>query len=296
LRRHGPVADIEEGLNIAYLSLMKHTRKSLIEDLRRLGLQSGEIVMVHASVRAVGPVRGGPDEIHLAIDEAVRPSGALMMFVGCQEGFDDVGRGVFSIEEEAAVLAHQPPFDFQNSRAARQFGVLAEFLRSYPGTVCSQSICGRMAARGDRADWLIAAHPWNYGFGHGSPLAKLCQSGGKVLLLGSDLDEVTLLHYAEHIAPFEGKRVARYKVPILRDGIRIWVECEEFDTSGKGVHEHWPGNAFELIVSDFIAKFAGTSLCRRGIVGHANGTLLDAEGLVSHALPIMCDWAKGTKP
>jgi len=81
--------------------------------------------MVHASVRAVGPVHGGPDEIHLAIDEAVRPSGALMMFVGCQEGFDDVGRGVFSTEEEVAVLAHQPPFDFQNSRAARQFGVLA---------------------------------------------------------------------------------------------------------------------------------------------------------------------------
>jgi aminoglycoside 3-N-acetyltransferase len=149
-----------------------------------------------------------------------------------------------------------------------------------------------MAARGDRADWLVAAHSWNYGFGHGSPLAKLCQ----VLLLGSDLDEVTLLHFAEHVAPFEGKRVARYKVPLLRDGNRTWVECEEFDTSGKGVHEHWPGNAFELIVSDFIAKFAGTSLCRQGIVGHANSALLDAEGLVSHALPIMCDWAKGTKP
>lgn len=33
------------------------------------------------------------------------------------------------------------------------------------------------------------------------PLAKLCE--GKVLLLGSDLDQITLFHYAEHIAPIE---------------------------------------------------------------------------------------------
>lgn len=84
-----------------------------MNDLRRL--RSGQIVMMHASVHALGPVHGGPDEIHLAVEEAVAPSGTLMMFVGCQPRFDDVGRGNLSAEEEAEVLAHQPPFDFQNS-------------------------------------------------------------------------------------------------------------------------------------------------------------------------------------
>ncbi len=108
-----------------------------------------------------------------------------------------------------------------------------------------------------------------------------------MLLLGSRHDEVTLLHYAEHIAPFGGKRIARYKVPILRDGARVWVDCEEFNTSGDGVHENWAENAFELIVDDFIAKRAGTPACRVGQVGLAASVFLDAADLVAHAMPIM---------
>ncbi|MBO0763463.1 MAG: AAC(3) family N-acetyltransferase [Hyphomicrobiaceae bacterium] len=269
-----------------------HTRKSLAQDLRRLGLEAGQIVMLHASVRAVGPVIGGLDEIHLAVADAVGASGTVMMFVGCQEGFDDVGRGLLSPEEEAAILAHQPAFDFQHSRAARAFGTLAELFRSYPGTICSRGICGRMAVRGCRADWLIADQPWNYGLGRGSPLDKLCQAGGKVLLIGSDRDEVTLLHYAEHIAPFADKRVARYKVPVLREGKRTWLDCEEFDTSGKGVHPNWPPKAFASIVDDFISKSGGIPNCSVGRVGLAESVLIDAQGLVSHALPIMIAWAR----
>ena len=268
------------------------TRASLIEDLRRLGLSPGQMVMLHASVRALDPVIGGPDEIHLAVEDAIAPGGTLMMYVGCQDGFDDVGRGALSPEAESAILGHQPAFDFQHARAVRDFGALAEFFRSYPGTVCSEAVCGRMAARGGRAAWLMADPPWNYGFGRGSPLDKLCASGGKVLLLGSRHDEVTLLHYAEHIAPFEGKRIARYKVPIRRDGSTVWVDCEEFNTSGEGVHKNWAENAFKLIVDDFIAKRIGTPSCRVGSVGLADSVLLDASALVAHALPIMTDWAK----
>lgn len=270
---------------------MTSTRTSLATDLRRLGLAPGQMVMMHASVRAIGPVIGGVDEIHLAVLDAIAPGGTAMMYVGCPDGFDDVGRGVLSPEEESAILADQPAFDFQHARAARDFGILAEFFRSYPGTVCSRAVCGRMAARGDRAAGLMADQPWNYGFGRGSPLDKLYRSNGKVLLLGSRHDEVTLLHYAEHIAPFEGKRIARYKVPILRDGVRVWVDCEEFNTSSEGVHENWAENAFELIVDDFIAKRAGTPVCRVGQVGLAESVFLDAAELVAHAVPIMESWA-----
>jgi aminoglycoside 3-N-acetyltransferase len=270
---------------------MLTNRKSLCEDLRRLGLAPGQIVMMHASIRSVGLPVGGPDEIHRAVEDAIAPSGTLMMFVGCQDGFDDIGRGDLSAAQEAEILAHQPLFDFQHSRAARSFGALAELFRSSPGTVCSCSVCGRMAARGHRAEWLISDHPWSYGFGKGSPLDKLCSEHGKVLLLGSSYDAVTLLHYAEHIAPFEGKRIARYKVPILRDEVRVWVDCEEFDTSSQGVHPDWPDNAFALIVTDFIERFAGGPHCAQGIVGRAPSLLLDAASLVSHALPIMRTWA-----
>ncbi len=80
---------------------MTHTRASLVADLRRLGLSPGDIVMVHASVRSVGPVLGGPDEIHLVIEKAVSPGGTVMMLAGCPDGYDDVGRGHLSATQEA---------------------------------------------------------------------------------------------------------------------------------------------------------------------------------------------------
>lgn len=249
--------------------------------------------MLHVSARAVGPVVGGPDEIHLAVEEAVGPGGTVVMYVGCEHGFDDVGRGALSPEEETEILAHQPAFDFRAARANRAFGIVAEFFRSFPSTIVSRSVCGRMAARGARAAWLTTEHPWNYGFGRGSPLDKLCQAEGKMLLLGSDHDEVTLLHYAEHIADFDGRRVARYKVPILRDGKRVWLDCEEFDTSGRGVHANWPDRFFAQIVDDFIVKNAGTTRCARGQVGGTDSVLMSAAALVAHAIPVMVRQACG---
>lgn len=272
---------------------MTHARSQLVVSLRQLDLRPEMIVMVHASARSVGRVYGGPDEIHLAVEEAVGPGGTIMMYVGCPDGFDDVGRGVYTPEEEAEILAHQPIFDPQVSRASRNYGILAEFFRSFPGTICSASACGRMAARGARARWLLSGQPWNYGYGHGSPLEKLCQAGGKVLLLGSEHDEVTLLHYAEHVAEFEGKRVARYKVPMMCDGKRIWLACEEFDTSGRGVHPNWPDRFFALIVDDFIARYAATAFCSRGTIGNAESVLMDAATLVTHASALMVGQARG---
>ena len=52
------------------------TRSSLAADLAALGLCSGDIVMVHASLRAVGEVAGGPDEVHLAIRDVITDRGA----------------------------------------------------------------------------------------------------------------------------------------------------------------------------------------------------------------------------
>jgi aminoglycoside 3-N-acetyltransferase len=267
-------------------------RSHLVADLRRLGLKAGDIVMVHASVRAVGPVHGGPDEIHQAVFDAVSPGGTVMMFLGCQAGVDDVGRGVYSPEDEADILAHHPPFDPHTARAQREFGVLAEFFRSSAGTVCSTAACARVGARGARAAWLVADAPWNYGFGPGSPFAKLVEARGRVLLLGSSHDEVTMLHYAEHIADFPDKRVVRYRVPWSEGGQRVWRDVEEFNTGGDGVHPHWPHDFFARIVDDFLRTHPGP----RGKVGNAESLLLDAAALVRHAVLLMQQQARQPQP
>ena len=44
----------------------------LANDFRKLGIQVGDTVMLHASVRAVGEVAGGPDAIHLALKSVLK--------------------------------------------------------------------------------------------------------------------------------------------------------------------------------------------------------------------------------
>lgn len=257
------------------------TRDTLVRQCAVLGVAPGDTLMVHASLRAVGEVLGGPDALIEAILAAVGDAGTMLMYIGSPSPLDDTGRGIYSPEDEAFIAEHCPPFDPERTRANRDFGALAEFFRGHPRVRCSANPGMRMAAVGARADLLIRDHALNYGFGAGSPLERLCQAGGKLLLLGSDPDNVTLLHYAEALAPIADKRVARVRVPVRRDGARVWLDVEEFD-SANGVKD-WPDRFFAAIVERFVA--AGHA--RSGPIGAAHSHLLGARALVEFAVPIM---------
>jgi len=264
-----------------------HTRASLAADLRRMGLAPGDVVMVHASVRAVGPVIGGPDMIHLAIEDAVSPGGTVVMILGCSDGYDDVGRGHLSADEEAALLAHMPAFDPRTARAARDNGTLVEFFRTWPGTIPSAAVTTRIGARGVRAAWLTAPVPLTFPFGKGSAFERLLEERAKILMLGADHDTVTLLHYAEQEADFPDKIVKRYRMPVLQGGARVWVACEEYDSS-KGAHANWPDRFFAKIIDGFIAGTAPPA----GKIGNADSVVLDANTLIDFAIPLMERTAK----
>jgi len=265
-----------------------YSRQDLVADLRALGVRSGDVVMAHASVRAIGEVAGGPDEIHMAIKDAVSPGGTLLMYAGCPRYVDEVGRGNLSAAEEADVLEKLPPFDAATARSARDHGILVEFFRSWPGTLVNRHPA-RFAAWGARAAHLIEPQPWDYAFGAGSALDRLLALDGRILLLGSDHDTVTFLHYVEHVVDFPGKRVARFKVPCLENGVRVWREMAEFDTSGDGVHANWPQDFFARIVDGYLEASGN----RGGRVGGAACHYLPARALFDYAAPLMQRVAAG---
>ena len=238
--------------------------------------------MVHASVRAVGEVAGGPDEIHLAIRDALGDDGTLMMYASCPQYVDEVGRGNLTADKEAEVLEKLPPFDANTARSARDNGALVEMFRTYPGSHVNQHPA-RFVAWGRQVDFLFSHQPWSYAFGHQSALERFVELDGKILLLGCDHDTVTFLHYAEHIVDIPNKRVARFKVPVLEHGRRLWREMEEFDTSGDGVHANWPDRFFARIVDAHLAESGN----RGGLIGDAASHLISARALLAHALPVM---------
>ena len=258
-----------------------HSRASLVNDLRRLGLKAGDCVMVHASLRKIGEVAGGPDQVHLAIKDVLGDEGTMVMYASCPRYVDEVGRGNLTPDEERDILEKLPPFDAQTARSARDNGALVEMFRTWPGAVVNDHPA-RFAVWGKQAAHLLSGQPWDFAFGQGSLLERFTAADGRILLLGSDHDAVTYLHYAEHIADFRNKRIARFRVPVVENGQRAWREMAEVDTS-QGAHDNWPDQFFAQLVDEYLTSTHNEG----GLVGHANSHLFPARGLLEFALPVM---------
>jgi len=248
------------------------TRTSLAADLAALGLAAGDAVMVHAAVSKVGRLLDGPDTIIAALSDAVGPEGTVLAYADWEARYEDL------VDLDGRVppewREHILPFDPLRSRAIRDNGVLPEFLRTTPGALRSGNPGASLVALGAKAEWLTADHPLDYGYGEGSPLAKLVETGGKVLMLGAPLDTLTLLHHAEHLADIPGKRIRRIEVPLATPTGTQWRMIEEFDT-GDPIVAGLAEDYFAEIVTAFLADGRG----RQGLIGAAPSALVDAAAI-----------------
>jgi aminoglycoside 3-N-acetyltransferase len=266
---------------VVKISPMLFSREELARDFSALGVKPGDTIMAHASVRAVGEIAGGPDQIHLALKDALTSDGTLLMYPACPDYYDEVGRGFHDEEKERELIEKLPAWDALTARSARDNGALVEFFRTSPGTIVNHHVA-RFAAWGRQAEYLFSSQPWSYAYGRDSALERFVQLDGKILLIGSDHDAVTFLHYAEHIVDIPDKIVARYKTPVMENGQRVWRDQEEFDTSERA-HAHWPDRFFARLVDTYLEQTSN----RGGRVGHADCVLFDARGLLDFTLPIM---------
>ncbi|MGB3337803.1 MAG: aminoglycoside 3-N-acetyltransferase [Devosia sp.] len=249
---------------------MPATRPELARQLAALGLDAGDALLAHVGLRSVGAVVGGPDALIGALRDAVGPDGTILAY--CDWQLDEA-------HADPALREHVPAFDPASSRSIRHNGTFPELLRTTPGARRSASPGASCAALGGRAEWFVADHALDYGYGPQSPFGKLVAAGGKTLLVGAPLETMTLLHHAEHLADIPDKRLLRYEAPILVDGQKVWRQFEEFDT-GDPVVEGLAGDYFEEVVEDFLATGQG----RRGLVGNAASVLVEARPVVDFAV------------
>ncbi len=253
------------------------TLSRIITDLKSLGVSPGDLVMLHSSVKSIGWVVGGPDTVLHAILDLLGNKGTLTMLAGWEDNPYHLPE--WPKEKQLAYLEECPAFNPATSRANRRWSILNEYLRTRPGALRSSHPEGSFVAIGRLAQHITENQPWQYGYGTGSPLAKLCNAGGKVLLLGAPLDTITLLHYAEFLADVPNKRVINYKMPVMQKGKRVWVDLEEYDTS-RGIAE-WQGeDYFTTIGKGYLLSGKGSS----GKVGGAQSYLFEADDLVNFAV------------
>ncbi len=223
------------------------TTAEIVGQLGALGVRPGGVLLVHTSFRATRPVEGGPTGLIAALRDAIGPDGTLVMPSWADE--DD------------------EPFDPLTTAAAPSLGVVADTFWRLPGVQRSDQFFA-FAAAGPNAARITADPLPLPPHRPESPVGRVHELDGQVLLLGAGQDANTTLHLAEVLAGVP------YAVPhhctVLKDGAKVRIDYLENDHCCERF----------ALVDDWLRA---EHLLAEGIVGHAHTRLARSRDIVGIA-------------
>lgn len=245
----------------------------LCRDLRALGLDAGAALVVHVSLGRIGRVAGGAASVIQALMAVLTPAGTLVMptFTGQLSDPAEWRDPPAPSGQVAAIRADMQPFDPART-PTRNMGAVPEAFRVLPAVHRSHHPMQSLAAWGRGAEELTAGHALDWPLGPGSPLDRLCELGGQVLLIGVGHNRNSTLHLAETRA--RHRRVITRRMPVARDGGGVdWVEADDV------ADDH--GRLFPALG----AAFEASGQVRVGRIGGAEARLMSQRALVDFAVP-----------
>jgi aminoglycoside 3-N-acetyltransferase len=206
------------------------TISSLTDSLKQLGVSEGSTLLVHSSLRTLGWVCGGAVAVIQALEGVLGERGTLVMPTHSSDLSDPsvwrnppVPKAWWEI-----IRKEMPPFQPDLTPTWRM-GAIAETFRKQEATIRSDHPQVSFAARGANAKFITEKHTLNFALGEGSPLARIYDLDGSVLLLGVTHSSNTSIHLAEYRANYPWKHAERQYAPMLVDGVRKWVEMEDIN-------------------------------------------------------------------
>jgi len=225
------------------------TPEAIAEQLLRLGVERSGILLVHTSYRAVRPVEGGPEGLIAALRLALGPEGTLVM---PSWGGDD-----------------DRPFDRRVDETSPGLGVLPRVFWKLSGVDRSPHVHA-FAAAGPAAAAILEDPLPLPPHRVESPVGRVWEMDGQVLLLGVNHDADTTIHLAEVLAgvPY---RIPKY-CTVLQSGSPVRVDYGENDHCCQRF----------VLVDDWLRE---GGLQREGSVGHGLGRLTRSRHVVDVVRP-----------
>ncbi len=233
------------------------TALDIANAVKALGVNEGDILNVHSSLRALGEVDGGVDTVIRGLEKAVGKEGTLVMPTLCQVDFKNSYKTWYM----------DKPSDV---------GYLTEYFRKQPYVYRSNHPTHSVAARGKLAYELTYEHaaygphlcPYGeYAFADSSPWNKMYNLNAKVLFLGVTLRANTFKHVIE-------SRVMEHFLGLVKDPVRhaeILARVRTFETYP---YNMWCGYAH---TEEMVEELTSLGILKYGKCGDADCILFESK-------------------
>ena len=205
-----------------------YTKQDLLNDIHNMGLQPTDAIMVHSSMKSIGPVEGGADTV---VD-------AFM------EYFKD---GLFMTPTHtwAQMGAEHSLFDPQKEQAC--VGIIPNIFRQRDGVVRSLHPTHSIAAYGPKAaEYVKGEENITTPAQPGGCWSRLMDVDAKILLLGCTHNRNTFMHAVEELLDVPER--------LTEEPERFRIVMPDGDTKEVFVHRHY--NAVQPHISEEFDKLA----------------------------------------
>ena len=207
-----------------------NTITSLKRDFMALGVKPGAIIIMHSSLSKIGWTVGGSLSVIRALTHTLTPEGTLMMptFSGDNSEPSNWENPPVPKDWWETIRKEMPAFE-PKITPTREMGRIVENFRNWPGVLRSNHPVSSFAAWGKHAKFIIENHDLTGDLGEGSPISRLYELDGQILLVGVNHENNSSIHLAEYRSDFPGKKYIRTGSALLVNNQRKWVEWDELD-------------------------------------------------------------------
>ncbi|WP_409344061.1 AAC(3) family N-acetyltransferase [Paenibacillus sp. MBLB4367] len=217
-----------------------------------MGLERGDIVLVHSSLTSIGYVEGGAGAVIEALLETVGDEGTIVM---------------------STLTGWSEPFDAAKTPSA--VGKISETFRLRSDAHRSLHPVHSVAAVGKHAEWITAGHELcETGCGPGTPYYKIKDLGGKVMLLGVDMDRNTIMHSLEEAIDARYLHTLDIPAPTYRTGTTGMFTLKKFP----------PGHRDFLRLTPYLRK---RDALTEGRIGDAAVKVMDVRQVFEIGLELL---------
>ena len=192
----------------------------LVNIFTNLGLSKGDIVIAHISLRSMGYIVGGAETVFNALMNVLGDKGTIVVPSQTVEISDPKDWQYPPVPKDwiEIIKENLPPYNPKTSYSSTM-GEFSNFIRMLPESNRSNHPMYSFSAIGNEAIFITSGEKLDFPFGKGSPLDKLYNLNAKVLLVGTDFESNTSIHFAESII---GRESIKETSKVVINGKEKW--------------------------------------------------------------------------